>query len=311
MKIVLVGGSGFLGRYLVRAFAAEGHQSVVLTRARQQARQFLLEKNVLLRRADVHSPEVLAQEFEGADAVVSMAGILNEKGSGGHGFDAVHVKLVEGIVDACRQAGVGRLLHVSALNAGRGDSHYLRSKGEAEQLLKAAGLDTTIYQPSVIFGPGDAFFNRFGALLTFSPVLPLACPEARLQPVYAGDVARAMAATLADPNAIGRTFQLGGPRDYSLIELVRWTATVLGLKRRVVPLPDFMARAQAAVMDFVPGKPFSTDNYLSLQVDNVAPDNAVADFGFAPHSIESVVPIYLGQSLKQQNLAAIRQRARR
>lgn len=311
MNIVLVGGSGFLGRYVVRALAAEGHHSVVLTRARQQARQFLLEKNVQLRRADVHSPEVLAEQFAGADAVVSMAGILNESGSGGHGFNAVHVKLVEGIVDACRQAGVGRLLHVSALNAGRGDSHYLRSKGEAEKCLKASGLDVTIYQPSVIFGPGDGFFNRFGALLKFAPVLPLACPEARLQPVYAGDVARIMAMTLADKDAVGRTYQLGGPRDYSLIELVRWTASVLGLRRRVVPLPDFMARAQAALMDFVPGKPFSTDNYLSLQVDNVAPDNDIADFGFTPHSIEGMVPDYLGQSLKQQNLAAIRQRARR
>ncbi len=312
MKIVLIGGSGFLGQFLVRAFAAQGHHSLVLSRSPEQANRISLEKNTRLARADVYSPDELVRYFEGAGAVVSMAGILNEKGSDGRGFHKVHVELLEGIVQACRDAGVSRLLHVSALNAGSGESYYLRTKGEAEDLLRAADdLDVTIFQPSVIFGPGDGFFNRFAELLRFAPVLPLACPGSRLQPVYAGDVARVMAASLADPAQIGRTLQLGGPRDYTLIELVRWTAKTLGLKRRVVPLSKGLSRLQAAVMDFVPGKPFSTDNYLSLQLDNVAPQNAINDFGFIPHSVENTVPEYLGQSPKQRHLAELRQRAGR
>jgi NADH dehydrogenase len=241
-----------------------------------------------------------------------MAGILNEAGFGGRGFRRVHVDLVQGIVEACREAGVKRLLQVSALNAGKGESHYLRTKGEAEVLLGAAkDLDVTIFQPSVIFGPGDGFFNRFAGLLRLAPVLPLACPNSRLQPVYAGDVAQAMARSLADVSTVGRTYQLGGPRDYSLIELVRWTAETLCLKRVVLPLPKVASRLQAMAMDLVPGKPFSTDNYLSLQVDNVAPENSLSEFGFLPGSVETIVPTYLGQSPRQQRLRTLRQRAGR
>ncbi len=312
MKIVLVGGSGFLGQFVVRALAAAGHHSVVLTRAPERVREFALERGARLVQADVYSPAALSRQFEGAGAVVSMAGILNETGFGGQGFRRVHVDLVQGIAEACRTAGVKRLLHVSALNAGKGDSHYLRTKGEAESLLNsAAGLEVTIFQPSVIFGPGDGFFNRFAGLLRLAPVLPLACPNSRLQPVYAADVAQAMAVSLADTSTVNQTFQLGGPRDYTLIELVRWTAHVLGLRRLVVPLPDAASRAQALVMDLVPGKPFSTDNYRSLQLDNVAPDNDLAEFGFVPSSVERIVPAYLGQSLHQQRLATLRQRAGR
>jgi uncharacterized protein YbjT (DUF2867 family) len=312
MKIVLIGGSGFLGQYAVRAFAAGGHHSVVLTRSPARVRELGLERNVRLQRADVYSVTELTRLLEGAGAVVSMAGILNERGFGGRGFRRVHVDLVQGIIEACRQAEVSRLLHVSALNAGQGRSHYLQSKGEAEALLQAADdLQVSIFQPSVIFGPGDGFFNRFAALLRLAPVLPLACPDSRLQPVYAGDVAAAMAQSLNNPHTVGKTFPLGGPNDYALIDLVRWTATVLGLRRWVVPLPGFAARLQAAVMDFVPGKPFSTDNYHSLQLDNVTSDNALPRFGIAPTSIESIVPAYLGPSLRQRRLRSYRQQARR
>ena len=312
MKIVLVGGSGFLGQFVVRAFADMGHECLVLTRSPVRARQFALARNTRLVSADVYSVQQLSERFSGADAVISMAGILNEKGFGGKGFRRVHVELLEGILQACRDARVQRLLHVSALNAGRGESHYLRSKGEAEELLHAAeDVQVTIFQPSVIFGPGDGFFNRFAGLLRLAPVLPLACPASRLQPVYAADVARVMAMAVGDSALVGRTLQLGGPRDYALIELVRWTAATLGLSRMVVPLPDAAARAQAAAMDFVPGKPFSTDNYLSLQLDNVAPENAIFDFGFAPGTIENIVPEYLGQSARQQRLAIQRQQAGR
>ena len=237
MRIVLVGASGFFGRYLLNALVADGHHCVVLTRAAVRHGNLGLIPEVELVQADVYDTAVLADLFKGADAVVSMAGILNESGGGGKGFQRVHVDLVEAIIRACGKAGVSRVLHVSALNAGKGKSHYLQSKGEAEKLLQQAkDLDVTIFQPSVIFGKGDDFFNRFALMLQFAPIMPLACPKAQLQPVYAGDVARVMAASLDDPMTCGKSYELGGPQTYTLKELVQWTAGQMGLKRRVIGL---------------------------------------------------------------------------
>ena len=312
MNIVLIGGSGFVGQYLVRELAADGHRCKVLTRSAGRRREFRLERGTLLVQADVYSPDVLAGQFEGADAVISMAGILNEQGFGGKGFHRVHVKLVGGIIEACNRAGLSRLLHLSALNAGKGASHYLQSKGEAEDLLRSArNLDVSIFQPSVIFGPGDSFFNRFASMLRWMPVLPLACPNSRMQPVYAGDVAAAMAASLGNPSTHGKTCELGGPRDYTLLELVRWTGKTLGLRSVVAPQPPLVSRVQAALLDFVPGKPFSTDNFRSLQLDNVTASNALPNFGIVPGAVESIVPGYLGVSLRQRRLGSIRKRAGR
>ncbi|NNL95547.1 MAG: complex I NDUFA9 subunit family protein, partial [Xanthomonadales bacterium] len=241
MRIVLVGGSGFLGHYLVRAFQAAGHQSVVLTRQAVRHRDVQLLRGVKLVQADVHDPDALRLQFTGADAVISMAGILNQ-GMGGSGFQRVHVELVEKIVDACQATGTRRLLHISALNAGKGESQYLESKGQAEQVVNAArDLDSTIFQPSVIFGPGDSFFNRFAGLLRFIPVMPLACGDSKLQPVYSVDVANAVSSSLNDPGTFGRSFELGGPSVYRLVELVRFTAATLGLKRLVIPQPDALS----------------------------------------------------------------------
>jgi len=311
MKTVLLGAGGFLGRHVLQALAAGGHRCDVLTRQVARPRDLQLIPGVRLRQADVYSVAVLASHFEGADAVVSMAGILNERGNSGKGFHRVHVELVAGLIEACAGAGVHRILHVSALNAGKGDSHYLKSKGEAERLLRASGAAVTIFQPSVIFGPGDGFFNRFARLLRMMPVLPLACPDARMQPVYVRDVARVMAACLDDPATAGEAFELGGPRVYTLEQLVKWTARQLGRKRWIPGLPDTLSRLQGRLMDFVPGKPFSTDNYLSLQVDNVARHNAFPRFGIQPASVEATVPQYLGESPRQRRLDKLRQQARR
>ena len=202
-----------------------------------------------------------------------------------------------------------RLVQVSALNAGKGKSHYLITKGEAEEHIRAAtDIDSTILQPSVIFGEGDSFFNRFGDLLKAAPVLPLACPEARMQPVWVGDVVAAIAAALQNPKTIGQTLPLVGPRDYSLKELVEFTAAAVGLKRRIIGLPDGLARLQGRVMDLIPGKPFSSDNYLSLQTDNTSSENALPALGIKPRSIESVVPGYLGGSPHQHRLDKFRKR---
>ena len=260
MRIVLVGASGFLGGYILRALLADQHQCVVLTRASVRRGALDLLPDVELVQADIYDPDILAGQFKDADAVISMAGILNESGRGGKGFHKVHVELVTGIIVACRQAGVSRLLHVSALNAGKGSSHYLKTKGEAEALFKAADdLDVTIFQPSVIFGRGDQFFNRFAGMMSFMPVMPLACSKARLQPVFAGDVAAVLLASLEDPMTWGKSYELAGPKSFTLKELVAWTAKTTGQRRWIVGLPRPLSATMAAVMDLVPGKPDRTE----------------------------------------------------
>jgi len=312
MRIVLVGASGFFGRYLLRALTADQHQCVVLTRASVRRSTIELLPGVDLVQADVYDTGVLADQFAGADAVVSMAGILNESGRGGQGFRKVHVELVRGIIEACRQAGVTRLLHLSALHAGKGSSHYLKTKGEAEALMRAADdLNTSIFQPSVIFGQGDQFFNRFAGMLSLMPVMPLACPKSRLQPVFAEDVAAVMLASLEDPMTWGKSYELAGPQSYTLKELVEWTAKCKGQSRRVVGLPGPLSALMAAVMDYVPGKPFSRDNYQSLKTDNTSDNSGFAYFGIEPRSIDFVVPDYLKGSVHQRRLQTFRRQPRR
>jgi NADH dehydrogenase len=248
-------------------------------------------------------PENLVPLLEGADAAINLVGILNERGRRGHGFHKVHVETVEHLIEACRATGVKRVVQISALNAGKGKSHYLASKGEAEALLLSSdAMEPTLVQPSVIFGEGDSFFNRFAGLLRLTPVLPLACPGSRLQPVWVGDVVAAIAEILHRPETIGRTLELAGPKAYTLKQLVQWTANAIGRKRWIIGLPDSLSRLQGLVMDFVPGKPFSSDNYKSLQIDNVSRKNALPELGINPRSINAAVPDYLSGSLRQARL---------
>lgn len=313
MNIALLGGSGFVGKNLLPVLTARGHQCTALSRDPEHCRELRLLPGVKLQRANPYDTQSLSTALAGADAVVNLVGILNERGRSGKGFERAHVTLMENLLEACNNAGVGRLLQVSALNAGIDDpkaSHYLKSKGRAERLIKSSGIAYTIVQPSIIFGVGDSFFNRFANLLKWLPVLPLACPGAKMQPVWVGDVVAAMAAMLESRDAVGKVYPLVGPKQYTLIELVRFTAAALGKKRWIIGLPDFLSRLQGLVCDFVPGKPFSTDNYRSLKIDNVSADNALPDFGIEPRPMEGLVRSYLGGSTRQQRLNAIRQRTR-
>lgn len=309
MRIVLLGATGFVGHHLLPRLSAAGHSCLALSRYRMAVRELSVIPCVEVRQANVYDADTLAGCLQGADAVVNMVGILNESGRDGKGFRKAHVELVERVIDACRAAKLRRFVQVSALHAGKGKSHYLASKGEAEELIRAAAdLHSTILQPSVIFGDGDAFFNRFASLMKFTPVLPLACPDARLQPVWVGDVAAAIVAVLPDQATFGKTLVLVGPRDYSLRELVTLTACIAGSRCRIVGLPDSLSRLQARLMDFVPGKPFSTDNYLSLQTDNTSEHNSLPLLGIEPRSVESVLPGMLGVSGRQSRLDAYRKR---
>ncbi|MGH8248134.1 MAG: complex I NDUFA9 subunit family protein [Gammaproteobacteria bacterium] len=315
-KICILGGSGFVGRTLANRLTKDGYQLRVLTRDREANRgNLILLPTLELVQADVRDRSVLESQFAGCDAVINLVGILNERGRSGAGFRMAHVELARNVVGACRASGVHRLLHMSALNADaiNGPSHYLRTKGEAEDLVhRADDIRATSLRPSVIFGRGDDFFNRFARLLKAMPwVFPLACASARFAPVFVGDIAEAFARTMIDPGAYGKRFNLCGPRIYTLRELVTYTARCINVRRHVIGLPDALSRLQAAVFDFVPGKPFSTDNYLSTKVDSVCTCNDLDTLGIAPTPLEAVVPSYLSGSDARASYQNFRSHSRR
>ena len=311
-KIVIVGGTGFVGRTLVHMLVSAGHRVDVLSRNRERQRELLIYPAVRVISTDVYDPKALARAFRGADAVVNLVGILNEFGNSGRGFEKAHVSLTRTIVDACGEAGVSRLIQMSALNAGAGQSHYLRTRGQAEDVVKQSSLDWTLIRPSVIFGPGDGLFMRFAALLRIAPVLPLARASTRFAPVWVGDVACAIVSALNRSESVGRTYELGGPETLTLKEICQYTATTLGLKRWIVPIPDFIARLQGLAFDYlpVPLKAFSSDNYRSLLLDSVPQTDGLADLGIRATPIEQVVPAYLGDG-KQRILDDYRAEIRR
>ena len=302
--IGILGGTGFVGRTLANRLIQDGYRLRVLTRNREAHRESLiLLPGLDLVETNIHNPELLAHHLSGCDAVINLVGILNERGRNGAGFRAAHVEFVRNLITACREKAIQRVLQMSALGAdAAGPSHYLRTKGEAEDLLySAADLVVTCYRPSVIFGAGDSFFNRFAGLLRLAPMFPLACANARFAPVFVEDVAEAMARTLRNPDYFGKRLQLCGPSIYTLEQLVRYTAGCVGLRRIIVPLPDLLSRIQAALLDFWPlgafiGKPFSTDNYLSTKVDSICTCNDFEALGIRPAALEAVVPSYLSHT---------------
>jgi uncharacterized protein YbjT (DUF2867 family) len=297
-SIVVLGGTGFLGTRLVTRLIKDGHRVTVLSRDREQHKHLLVLPGLTLENCDVYEEAQLSERFRGKDVVINLIGILNERGFSGLGFRRAHTDLTRGVLQAVRSAGVGRLLQVSALRAATdAPSYYLRSKGEAEQLIRDSNtaLDWTIFQPSVMFGRGDSFLNRFAGVLASIPfVFPLARPNARFQPVLVDDVVEAMLRCLHGGASSRQTYELGGPQIYSLRDIVGLVAKLTGRRRWIVGLPDFAARMQALIMDFVPGRPFSSDNYRSLTIDSVCAVDGFARLGVKPQSMPASARQYLG-----------------
>jgi len=297
-SIVVLGGTGFLGTRLVARLIKDGRRVTVLSRDREQHKHLLVLPGLTLENCDVYDEAQLSEHFRGKDVVINLIGILNERGFGGSGFRRAHTELTRGVLQAARSAGVTRLLQVSALKAAvDAPSYYLRSKGDAEHLIResSSALDWTIFQPSVMFGPGDSFLTRFAALLAAVPwVFPLARPNARFQPVFVDDVIESMLRCLNGGASSRQTYELGGPQVYSLREIVGLVAKLTGRRRWIMGLPDPLARMQALVMDFVPGRPFSSDNYRSLTVDSVCNEDGFAKLGIKPQSMVASARQYLG-----------------
>jgi uncharacterized protein YbjT (DUF2867 family) len=286
---LILGGAGFLGRHLAAELARRSVEVTVPSRRRERAKHLIVLPAVDVVEADINAPGVLERLARGRDAVINLVGIL-------HGnFERAHVELPKAIVAACRANGVPRLLHVSALGAAPdAPSEYQRSKARGEQVvLGAEGLAVTVFRPSVVFGPEDRFLNTFARLARYLPVLALACPQARFQPVYVADVARALAEALDEPEAHGKRYDLCGPREYTLKALVEYACAATGRHRLVLGLPPSLSYLQARLLEWSPGPLMTRDNYHSMQVPNVCAKDCTLPFGLAPTALEAVAPAYL------------------
>ena len=307
-RVALIGGSGFVGRHITQRLRSRGFQCRVITRHPQRHRELRTIAEVV--GANPFDRDQLVAALHGCDAAVHLIGILNSNGKK-RSFRRMHVELVENVVAACHEAKIVRLLHMSALNAdqSRGSSHYLRSKGEGENrahTLGQPGIAVTSFRPSVIFGPDDSFLNRFASLLKIPGPLPLACPDARLSPVFVGDVADAFANALQDRRTFGRHYELCGPESYTLEQLVRFIAQHTGRRKLIIRLPDWAARFQAAILQYFPGKPFTPDNYDSLQTPSVCKEDGLAALGVAATSLQNAGVRFLKKADRNQRRYALR-----
>jgi len=313
-RIIVIGGTGFIGSHLAPRLAALGHRVTVLTRRPERHREYRIGSQVELAAANPYDPEQLSELFAPGDCIINLVGLLNEEGAST--FSRAHVDLPRAIVKAMRESGATRLLHMSALNADVNEvrGRYLKTKGEGENLVhQSPGVEVTSFRPSVVFGPGDSFFRRFASLLRLAPgpVFPLACAGARLTPVYVGDVVDAFVHALDNKGTIGQRLDLCGPQTYTLKELVEYTAHLIGRKTLVVGLPDFAARLQGYLMGLLPGRPFTIDNYYSLKKDSVCGQSAFPALGISPRSVEAIVPTYLGSAGSRARYYDYRSRSRR
>lgn len=308
--LCVLGGSGFVGRHVCAALAARGYRVRVPTRSPERAKFLTTLPTVEPLAADVHDAASLKALFHGCDAVINLVGVLHG-GRGKASFAAAHVELARKVVDACRETGVRRVLHMSALNAATdGPSDYLRSKGEAEAIMRASGLEVTIFRPSVVFGRDDNFLNLFAALLKSFPAMIVPAARARFQPVYVEDVANAFAESLRAQHSIGKSYDLCGPRVYTLQALAEFVAHTTGRRRMIFGADSTLTNIMAFAMECLPGKMMSLDNVRSMTVDSVC-HGCVFPFGIVPQAVEAIAPVWLAQRSPRARYAAFRNRTQR
>jgi len=297
--VTVFGGSGFVGRHLVQRLAGAGARVRVATRRPREAAYLLpmgeVGQIVPVQASVTHEGSVRAAIAD-ADAVVNLVGILYEKGR--RRFDAVHRHGAETVARVARDAGAAVLVHMSALGADSGSrSRYAASKAAGEEAVRAAFPEAAIVRPSVVFGPQDGFFNLFGSLARFSPILPVigGGGGTKFQPVYVGDVAEAIMRCLIDPAANGRTYELGGPTIYSFREILELILVETGRRRLLLPIPFWLASLEATFLQMMPKPLLTRDQVRLLKQDNVVTGTlpTLADLGIEPSGAETIIPTYL------------------
>lgn len=300
-SILLLGGSGFIGTHIAAQLAATGRNVIVPTRRYDRARHLLVLPTVQIVEADIMDDATLSALVQRSDAVINLVGILHSQQSHGgskwgRDFERAHVELTRKLVRSCRTHNVRRCLHMSALGAGlNAPSMYLRSKAAGEKImLEAPFLDVTIMRPSVVFGEKDQFLNLFAKLQKLMPVLALGGTEVKFQPVYVKDVAQAFIHALEDQHTHGKSYELVGPRVYTLRELIKLAGIYSGHVRPLIGLPHFLARLQAWMLEYMPGGPLmSRDNIDSMKIANVAGPRSQLPPDWKATPLEAVAPHYL------------------
>ena len=302
-NVLLLGGSGFVGTAVANRLAKLDINVTVPTRRRERQKALIALPNVTMVEANIHAPEQLAKLMEGQDAVINLVGVLHSrdlKMPYSRVFAEAHVDLPKKVVAAAKAAGISRVLHMSALKAAAdGPSEYLRSKADGEAVMKTSGLDVTVFRPSVIFGVGDSFLSMFAKLLRLLPRFYVGFGQAKFQPVFVGDVAEVIVRALRDAHAIGQTYELVGPKVYTLRQIVEYVNEVTGARKTIKDLSEFWALIQAGVLSLAPQPMLSPDNLRSMEVDSVAPE-AQMPYGIAPTAMEAIAPTYLlGVAIKR------------
>jgi len=312
VNICIIGGTGFIGTYMINVLASQGHSVKVITRRPERHRHLRTLPAVKFSTIDFFGSKILERQIDTYDVVINLAGILNP--SGQNTFELVHEKVASRVAEATQAVGTPRLLHMSALNADENaSSKYLKSKGKAKNsVLATDDLKVTSFSPSVIFGPQDRFFNRFASLLKMMPVFfPLTCANARFAPVFIGDVVDAFIHSIDNPLTYGKNYNLCGPHSYSLYELVKYTAKQIDSATHVIPLNNFFSKPLVMAMDLFPGAPITMDNYNSMKKESVCSDSFAEELQVQPHSVESIVPQYLAGKDSAGQMDELRKQSRR
>tara|TARA_B100000902_G_C27289235_1_gene906230 strand:+ start:1134 stop:2069 length:936 start_codon:yes stop_codon:yes gene_type:complete len=298
-KIVILGGTGFIGSELAAKMSKLSQNVTILTRDIESNKDLKLVPNIELISCNINDERVLKEKFKNTDLVVNAVGILNE--SGDNTFKLLHYLLIKKISTAMRINKVKRLLHISSLNADiQAKSEYLRTKGKAEEYLLSETRDfcnVTIFRPSIVFGYNDAFFNKFSTILKFSLIFPLACHNSKFMPIYIGDFTDFIISTISNIKTYNTAIDATGPKEYTFREIIDTTLKILKIKRFVIPLNNTLSKIQAYIFQRLPGKIFTMDNFKSLQVDSISTD------GFkGTTAIEDIVPKYLNANDKFKGL---------
>jgi uncharacterized protein YbjT (DUF2867 family) len=310
--VCVLGGAGFVGSHIVAKLDAAGYKVKVLTRHRERAKHLILLPNVQVHTCDITTNNTMREALSGCDAVINLIGILHETGTST--FETAHHQIPRRLAQVCEELGIIRLLHMSALRAGKyAPSKYLRSKAEGETAICefSKKLDITIFKPSVIFGHGDNFLNLFATLIKLLPVVVLAKPNAKFQPIWVEDVAQAFVNALENTATYDKTYELGGPRVYTLLNLVQMVMNVMGKQRPIIGLNKPLSYMQGLILEWLPGKLMTRDNVRSMELDNVTESAIARELGISPKPLEAVMPEYLNNKTPRSAYNAFRSAAGR
>ncbi len=311
-QVTVLGGSGFVGSALIAQLSTAGYQIQVLTRRREVGKHLTLLPNVSLLECNILDETALTKALSNTDIVINLVGILHE--SKKCTFKKMHVDLPQKVAQICVQLGIKRLIHMSALQASTSaPSAYLQSRGAGEQAVEASqqALNLTIFRPSVVFGRGDSFISLFANLIKYLPAIALAKPNAKFQPVWVEDVAKAISLSLENNETYAKTYELAGPRVYTFKALLEFVMVVVGKTRPIIGLNDKLSYVQAFAMELLPIKLMTRDNIKSMEVDNVSLEPFPAVFGFVPTALEVIVPEYLNDDTPRANYDRFRSSAGR